>query len=402
MSQLHRLLLLGSIGSILLIATACTKKVETTSLRFSLPASVGQSKVTTFSFSSCAGNWGGCAPTAVSDLNCYLVTVDVPEMGGRRTCTDLSTNTVMTATIFSDSVQSGGQIEIVGIPPGKNRTINLVGLVAQDAAACASISRGSDPIKERLSAPHVVAKTLTSLVPGDNSISLIPSLTGAGVIEECSGNSGSNTPPPSAEGDLLIRPASTFYFGPVPTGEYKSATIEILNNGLTNATSMMGARTGTDFTFPGGSYPGTGGTCGAALAPAATCTVVVKFTSISGGIGTGSFSMMWDNGATSGLTTSIGLQATGIVPWISITSPAENALITSGNASTFTVSGKCSHPGRPITLSPSGSSTCTANGDWTASINMSGQLLGNVLTTATITDSLASSANGTRTFIKDH
>lgn len=70
---------------------------------------------------------------------------------------------------------------------------------------------------------------------------------------------------------------------------------------LTNASSRMAtgisgsafSRSGA-FGYSGGSFPGTAGNCGETLAPGASCTVEVRFTSLSAGSFSGSFEINYD------------------------------------------------------------------------------------------------------------
>ncbi|MBL8093734.1 MAG: S8 family serine peptidase [Anaerolineales bacterium] len=74
-----------------------------------------------------------------------------------------------------------------------------------------------------------------------------------------------------------------------------------LRNPGNKAASLSGASvTGSGIAFKGGSYPGTGGTCGASLAANGTCTIVLRFT--PGGVATVSGQLSLSVGATSPVT----------------------------------------------------------------------------------------------------
>jgi hypothetical protein len=81
---------------------------------------------------------------------------------------------------------------------------------------------------------------------------------------------------------------ATFAFGAHGLGSTTVHTFVVTNNGSVTATSMTGDALGAPFSYAGGSYPGTSGTCGATLAPGDDCTVVVAFkpTSVAGGVAT--------------------------------------------------------------------------------------------------------------------
>ena len=67
-------------------------------------------------------------------------------------------------------------------------------------------------------------------------------------------------------------------FGLIEVGESTPLTLTLANSGLGSATSLAySAGLNAPFSWLGGTYPGTGGTCGASLAPGANCTLVVIF-----------------------------------------------------------------------------------------------------------------------------
>jgi hypothetical protein len=76
---------------------------------------------------------------------------------------------------------------------------------------------------------------------------------------------------------LLGSPDSLITFPDTAPGSSSQEIIILENSGELSVTSMAGAITSSGFEFVGGSYPGTGGTCGAALASQNSCTVLVRF-----------------------------------------------------------------------------------------------------------------------------
>lgn len=81
----------------------------------------------------------------------------------------------------------------------------------------------------------------------------------------------------SAPAALAFSEAS-FDFGDEPQGAVVDHTFTLANSGGMAATAMTAAALAAPFSFKGGSYPGTGGTCAASLDPAGSCTVAVTFT----------------------------------------------------------------------------------------------------------------------------
>ena len=83
---------------------------------------------------------------------------------------------------------------------------------------------------------------------------------------------------------VVMTPASSYgtdYFmgfaGVGSVGIAQSFTLTNNESVPVTALSVTSPSGGSDFAFEGGTYPGTGGTCGATLAPAQTCTVVMRF-----------------------------------------------------------------------------------------------------------------------------
>src|SRR5690606_2209844 len=73
---------------------------------------------------------------------------------------------------------------------------------------------------------------------------------------------------------LEISNGPLYNFGNRATGSQTDATLTVTNNGGYQASSMAGSGLSAPFRFKGSTYPGTGGTCGATLAPTASCTIV--------------------------------------------------------------------------------------------------------------------------------
>ncbi|MBK6848835.1 MAG: choice-of-anchor D domain-containing protein [Proteobacteria bacterium] len=96
---------------------------------------------------------------------------------------------------------------------------------------------------------------------------------------------------------LTISDGPTLKFGSRATGSVSEATLTVTNGGASNATALSAASLGAPFAFKGGAYPGTGGTCAAALAPGAGCLVVVTFAPSSVDAFTGTLTLDYHDGA---------------------------------------------------------------------------------------------------------
>jgi hypothetical protein len=113
---------------------------------------------------------------------------------------------------------------------------------------------------------------------------------------------------------LTISDGGANDFGPALIGTPTDKTFTISNGGSAIATSMVVATPlMTPFDFKDGSYPGTGGDCGAVVAVAGSCTVVVTFTPTGVGlVGELIDISYYDGGAATSANRSI--QGTGTAP----------------------------------------------------------------------------------------
>jgi len=81
----------------------------------------------------------------------------------------------------------------------------------------------------------------------------------------------------SGRARLVIPGAPTFDFGSVPIGFTPARVLTVRNVGDRLARIVDVSQLEPPFSFVGGSYPGTGGTCGVTLAPSRSCDLIVSF-----------------------------------------------------------------------------------------------------------------------------
>ena len=108
---------------------------------------------------------------------------------------------------------------------------------------------------------------------------------------------------------LTISDAPTYNFGIFPLNGQAQKVFTVSNTGLTKATAMVPAGLSSGFSFAGGSYPGTGGTCASELTSGSNCTVVVSFSDNTVGVKNSTLNLGYNNGV-SATSTSTGLTAT--------------------------------------------------------------------------------------------
>src|SRR5690606_10901406 len=80
---------------------------------------------------------------------------------------------------------------------------------------------------------------------------------------------------------LSLSDSPTYDFGPVATGDSAEKTITVTNGGTFDASAVSGSGLAAPFSFKGGTYPGTGGTCGSTLTGGSSCNVVVVFAPVT-------------------------------------------------------------------------------------------------------------------------
>ena len=113
---------------------------------------------------------------------------------------------------------------------------------------------------------------------------------------------------------LTISDGATYNYGTQATGSNTDKTFTVTNSGAVSATSVSdGGTLAAPYAYKGGSYPGTGGTCGASVAAAGTCTVVVTYSPSAVGVTNSTLTLNYNNGA-SGTSTNRALTGTGANP----------------------------------------------------------------------------------------
>lgn len=99
---------------------------------------------------------------------------------------------------------------------------------------------------------------------------------------------------------ITISDGATYDFGATGPLAPVSHTFTLTNSGGIGATAMAdGLGLADPFTFEGGTYPGTAGTCGTTLAAAATCTIIVNFTpTVAGDVSNDTIDISYNDGVT--------------------------------------------------------------------------------------------------------
>ncbi|MEO0335611.1 MAG: choice-of-anchor D domain-containing protein, partial [Pseudomonadota bacterium] len=97
---------------------------------------------------------------------------------------------------------------------------------------------------------------------------------------------------------ITISETDPFDFGSIATGSSSTHTFTLTNAGGSAAVAMAEVGLSTPFGFLGGSFPGTGGDCGASLAAGATCNIVISFSPVVTGVSNDSIDISYNDGST--------------------------------------------------------------------------------------------------------
>lgn len=155
---------------------------------------------------------------------------------------------------------------------------------------------------------------------------------------------GAPDDPVGARANLTLSGATPVSFGSVVSGATNDVTLTIQNTGIQAATAVSGAGLVAPFSFKGGTFPGTGGSCGTTIASAAACTIVVRYSPAAAGSHAGTIQILYNDGsavqtlsrAVSGSATGVSLAALSVSPsshgfGTILVSQAGNAIITVKN-----------------------------------------------------------------------
>lgn len=112
---------------------------------------------------------------------------------------------------------------------------------------------------------------------------------------------------------LTISDGPTFDFGAVPTGASVDKIFTVTNSGDVVASAIAGAALSTPYSYKGGTFPGTGGSCAATLNVGANCTVVLTYSPVATGNSSAILTVNYNNGAT-GVTATRDVQGVGVAP----------------------------------------------------------------------------------------
>ncbi|NCN41789.1 choice-of-anchor D domain-containing protein [bacterium] len=170
--------------------------------------------------------------------------------------------------------------------------------------------------------------------------------------------SGSASMTLNVEGEAglaLVDVTGSSAWGDRLTGATYDEIFTVTNNGTYDATSIVeGAAFGAPFTWRiTGSYPGSGGDCGAEIAPGGSCTIAVRFSPTLSQAYADTLELSYDDGETTQSST-LALSGTGVVAELSISAATHDFGTVSYNNNTatqaFTISNNGGYDATSVTL----------------------------------------------------
>lgn len=113
---------------------------------------------------------------------------------------------------------------------------------------------------------------------------------------------------------LTVAGGGPYDFGTRVTGSSTAVLIPVVNTGGVAATSLSGSVLVGDFLFTGGTYPGTGGSCGASLGAGGSCNLEVAFSPMLSGPSSSTLTLTYDDGNVPAASSTLGLGGISVPP----------------------------------------------------------------------------------------
>jgi alpha-tubulin suppressor-like RCC1 family protein len=288
----------------------------------------GLSAPLTFKGGSYPGTGGTCAITLASGASCTVVVTYAPTSAG-------STNQTLIASYNNGSGTTSTSIAITGTgqtlaslsfsapaanpydygnvtigAPGVDLTVTLSNAGGQSATAI-SASGLSAPITYKGGSYPGTGGTCGATLAAASTCNLIVTYTPTAAVTtnvtlSVTYADGSGATPSITKGlrgtgltpaALAISDGATYDYTTHPIGSTTSKTFTVTNSGGSTATALSGSALAAPYSYAGGTYPGTAGTCAASLAAAGTCTVVVNYAPTAAVVSNATLTLPYNSGA---------------------------------------------------------------------------------------------------------
>lgn len=167
-----------------LLLSNCTRKAETTRFSLTFPAT-SQSKSSVLAQAD-AGVWNSAiTPTALSEINCYVVFVDSPALPTYAKCSNAAGSEIIRGGVMR-GMYSAGSTAKIDVPASANTRILIAGFKSS-SGACETIADGTSPTFNNYSYPYLLATETKDLSPGPQevNITLQANFNEASRVENC-------------------------------------------------------------------------------------------------------------------------------------------------------------------------------------------------------------------------
>ncbi len=257
-----------------------------------------------------------------SSSNTLTLTFNNGAVGGQISTRAIQGNAINPATLsISDGPTYDYGTQAVSSSIDKTFTVSYAGSVAATGlagsglAAPFSFKGGSYPgtggtCGASISASCTLVVTYNPTIAGSSSNTL--------TLTYSNGLVGGQTATRAIQGNainpatLSISDGPMYDYGTLATGTSTDKTFTVTYSGGVAATGLAGSGLAAPFSFKGGSYPGTGGTCGASIS--ANCTVVINYAPSVTGLSSNTLTLTYNNGLIGGQTATRSIQGTGANP----------------------------------------------------------------------------------------
>ncbi len=277
------------------------------------PESAQQKSITSLiSNANPDGPWGYSAPTSLSDIRCYGISISAAGEKNTKKCFTVGGTTAFETHDIAAAIAAGEELSLE-VLSGEKRNIKIFGFSAASTADCSKFASASTIPFTKLSRPYILAEQTVDLSPGTVTISMPLQFAAAQRFDYCTDSfvPPDYVEPPDVEepttptANVVFQSTGDLNFTSTVVGTTRVVSLTLENTGDGPATNLIPVALGSAFQFNGGSYPGTGGNCGFTLGAGATCTLSIFFAPTTAGNNTTTLSLSYAGGTNSTLSKTI-------------------------------------------------------------------------------------------------
>ncbi len=246
-----------------------------------------------------SSTWNGQINTA-AEIDCYGLYIGGPEAANQRNfCNEKTTDQeLMRFGRYVSAIAAGSAVEIE-LESDVLRTVTIVGM-SSSSGECVSFD-GFSPPSLLYSFPRVLHQKDYTFKTGAQSVPVVINGTFDNTnpeIDHCRFDSIEEPPSTAPSAGLLsFNPSGAYDFGSQTVASSTTTLITITNSGTQDVSAMSASGLSSPFGFAGGSYPGTGGSCGSTLIVGASCTIDIEFTPVAAAGTSQILTLAYNNGS---------------------------------------------------------------------------------------------------------